>query len=427
MKGKRTRPQNPGMGMLHRRIEIAQKAAFLISMRAPYKCLYGGRGSAKSWSIARALLLLGIRKKLLILCARQFQASVAQSVHRLLKAQINLLKLHDVYDVKQTTIVNKRNGTEFIFAGLQHNIDSIRSMEGIDICWIEEGESVSEESWEVLDPTIRSAHGEIWVSFNPKEETDPTYIRMIKNPMPGVVAVKMLWFDNPWLSPRLLMQLEHMRLTDPERYIHVWEGGLWSKSASHVLNGKWGIAEFTPQEHWQGPFFGADWGFSQDPTVLTKSFIYEVTPGFIDGDRVVMPVRDLYLAEEAFGVGVDISETPAMFDLVSDSRKYTIIADCARPETISHMCNAGFMVEPCNKWAGCVEDGIAYLRSFRKIIIHPNCPNLQEEARLWSYKVDPKTKKVTRILKPGFDHGMDSIRYAHENMITHSPSMFDLQ
>jgi phage terminase large subunit len=369
-----------------------------------------------------------MQKKLLILCAREFQTSIAQSVHRLLKAQVYRLGLQSVYDVQKTSIVNKYNGTEFIFAGLRHNIDSIRSMEGIDICWIEEGESISEESWEVLDPTIRSAHGEIWVSFNPREETDPTYKRMVKNPMPGTIAVKMNWQDNKWLSPRLRSQLLHMRKTDPERYHHIWEGGLWTRSISHVLNGKWAVTDFKVSEAWGSPLFGSDFGFSQDPTTLIKSYIDVVEPGSIVDGKIVTPVRDLYIAEEAFGIGVDTNDIPKeLYDTVSESRLYNIIADSARPETISALSNAGYMIEGCQKWPGCVEDGIAYLRSFRKIIIHADCVSIQEEARLWSYKVNEKTGKVTRLLKPGFDHGWDAVRYGHEAQITHTPSMFDVQ
>jgi len=419
--------QTSKAGMIQR-IELPPKAAFLISQRAPYKCLWGGRGSGKSWSIALALLLLGMQKKLLILCAREFQTSIAQSVHRLLKAQIVRLRLQSVYEVNKTSIVNKINGTEFIFAGLRHNIDSVRSMEGIDICWIEEGESITDHSWEVLDPTIRSAHGEIWVSFNPRESTDPTYKRMIARPMPGTIAVKMNWTDNNWLSPRLLAQLKHMRRVDPERYIHVWEGGLWARSKAHVLNGKWGIDEFTINPDWEGPFFGADWGFSQDPTALVKLHIETVTPGgerLHEGRKVpVMPVRDLYVSEEAFGVGIDTDCLPELFDTVSESRLYHIIGDNARPETISAMNRAGFMVDSCDKWKGSVEDGITFLRGFRKIHIHVDCRRMQEEARLWSYKV--VGDKVTRVLKPGFEHGWDAARYALQSKITRTLTMFDL-
>jgi phage terminase large subunit len=146
-----------------------------------YKVLHGGRGSGKSWGVARALLILAAQKPMRILCTREVQNSILESVHKLLSDQVEALCLSHFYEIQKTTIKGA-NGSQFIFEGLRHNINSIKSMEGVDVCWVEEAEKVTEESWRVLVPTIRAPGSEIWVTFNPHLETDPTYQRFIANP-----------------------------------------------------------------------------------------------------------------------------------------------------------------------------------------------------------------------------------------------------
>lgn len=420
---------------------------FVMGTGVRYRVVYGGRGSVKSWTIARVLLLYGCQRKLLIVCAREFQKSIRESVHRLLSSQIQRLHLTDEYDVRETKIVNRHTGTEFIFVGLHHNLESIKSMEGIDIVWVEEAETVSEESWRVLDPTVRRDGSEIWVSFNPRTEEDPTWKRFVVDPMPGTVACQVTWKDNLWLPEVLRIQAEWMREHDPEGYAHIWEGKLWFKNDAQVLNGKWAIKDFEIKPEWinpdmpfadgtmwTGPYFGDDWGFAVDPTAVVKSYIHVLNARDIgrttkgaDGSDVPVPLhRDLYLAEEAFAVGCEILDLPALFDQVSESRRYQHIADCARPEVISHMRGQFFDIVPCTKWENCAKDGIAYLRGFDHIYIHPSCTNLYEEARLWSYKTDKLSGKVLPDLKPGHDHGMDAVRYSHEAMITRDLSMWEL-
>lgn len=401
-----------------------------------YRVVHGGRGSVKSWTIARALIMLACKSKKRILCAREYQKSIKESVHFLLKSQIERMRLEDEFIVRDTEIVNRWNGSQFIFAGLHHNVSSLKSTEAIDICWIEEAETTSQDSWDTLDPTIRKPGSEIWISFNPIQETDPVYkmFAVKEHRLPGAVVVQVGWADNPWLPPVLRRQAEYMREHDPERYEHIWGGKTWFKNDAQVLNGKWGLKEFEPKDDWTGPYYGADWGFSQDPTALTRSFVEVLNPEDFgktyrteSGDEAYLPLRrNLYLRHEAFALGCETIDLPNMFDSVPDVRKYVIKADNARPETISHMKNAGFLIEACEKWPNCAEDGVTYLRGFEHIYIHPECPRIYEEARLWSYQVDRLTKAISRKLAPGYDHGWDSVRYAHESMITHTPTMFDV-
>jgi len=190
---------------------------------ARYKVLDGGRGGGKSWGIARALLIMGAQRPLRVLCAREFQNSIKESVHELLASQIAALGLQGKYEILNTEIRGV-NGTTFSFAGLKRNITNIKSYEGCDICWVEEAQTVSKASWDVLIPTIRKEGSEIWVSFNPQLEEDETYRRFIKSPPPDTVRITINWYDNPWFSDVLRVEKDHLKAIDPEAYENVWEG-----------------------------------------------------------------------------------------------------------------------------------------------------------------------------------------------------------
>jgi phage terminase large subunit len=191
---------------------------------ARYKVAYGGRGSAKSWSFARALLLKGINEPLRILCAREIQKSIKDSVHQLLSDQINNLEISSKYSVQQTEI-NGANGTKFIFAGLSDmTVDTIKSYEGIDIVWCEEAQVISERSWKILIPTIRKEGSEIWISFNPDLESDPTFVRFVKNPAPDSIVAMVNWRDNPYFNEVMEKERQDCLVRFPNDYPNVWEG-----------------------------------------------------------------------------------------------------------------------------------------------------------------------------------------------------------
>jgi len=191
--------------------------------KSRYRVLYGGRGGAKSWGVARALLIKGAQKPLRILCAREFQTSIRDSVHKLLCDQIIDLRLDGFYEITQTSIRGK-NGTEFSFVGLKNNVANVKSYEGVDICWVEEAQTTSRLSWNVLIPTIRKQDSEIWVTFNPELETDETYQRFVIYPPSNSVVTKINWSDNPWFPETLDLEKNALRDRDPESYNTVWEG-----------------------------------------------------------------------------------------------------------------------------------------------------------------------------------------------------------
>lgn len=198
---------------------------------APYKIAYGGRGGAKTWNFAAALLIIGQQRRIRVLCARELQKSMEESVHQTLVDVITAYGFDGFYTPTQKEIVGK-NGTTFLFSGLRHNIDSIKSKAGINICWVEEANTVSKTSWTKLEPTLRSnallgqgdAVPELWISMNPELDTDEAFQRFVLNPPPGAVVININWRDNPWFPDDLRRQMEHMKATDRDEWLHVWEG-----------------------------------------------------------------------------------------------------------------------------------------------------------------------------------------------------------
>jgi phage terminase large subunit len=391
-----------------------------------YKVLYGGRGAGRSWTVARILLTLGASKTLRVLCARELQRSIQDSVHKLLVDQIKALQIPG-YEITQREIRHVQTGTVFLFEGLRYNITKIKSMEGIDICWVEEAERVSKESWQVLIPTIRKAGSEIWITFNPDLEDDPTYARFVKHPPPRSFVQKVSWADNPWFPEELREEKDYLYRVDPEAAEHVWGGETRSASDAQIFRGKWKVEHFDEPkiEHtgstgkfrhaengWQGPYQGLDFGFAQDPTALIRCWI-EPPKKKAKGAKFLGNGR-LFISKQAYKIGLDTDKMPQFFrQKVPNYRLWATRADSARPETISYLKKHGMpQIRPVIKWNGSIEDGIAYLRSFEEIIIHPDCPNVKDEFRLYSYKVDDRTGDILPDILDKHNNTIDAIRYA---------------
>ncbi|MGA8539321.1 MAG: PBSX family phage terminase large subunit [Terriglobales bacterium] len=372
--------------------------------RSRYKVAHGGRGSSKSWSFAKALILRAAEKRLRILCCRELMNSISESVHHLLADQIRAMRLGHKFEVQQQAILGV-NGSEFIFAGLATNPEKIRSTEGVDIAWVEEGEHISERSWEILVPTIRQEDSEIWVSMNPDLVSDPSYERFVLNPPPNSIVKKVNWQENPWLPEVLRQEKDYLYRVDPEAADYVWGGNPRTNLSAQIFHGKYIVSEFEPRDGWAGPYYGADWGFAADPTVLMRCWI--------DGRRLLVD-------GEAYGFGVELDRVPGLFEQVPRSREYLIRADNSRPETIAHIKSRGFRIEGASKWDGSIEDGIGFLRSFEQIVIHPRCTHLQDEARLYSYKRDRLSGDVLPDIVDKHNHCWDSIRYALEPIVRRS-------
>jgi len=208
---------------LKREIEFPSKLTFLINENHRYKVLYGGRGGAKSWGAARALIIKAAKSKIRVLCAREIQNSIRDSVIKLLSDQIQSMGLSSHFEI-QRDVIKGINGSEFLFKGLRMNVQEIKSTEGIDICWVEEAQTVSKASWDVLIPTIRKDGSEIWITFNPELDTDITYQRFVMNPPATAKVVKVNWQDNPWFPKELIAEKDDLKERDPDSYLTVWEG-----------------------------------------------------------------------------------------------------------------------------------------------------------------------------------------------------------
>lgn len=365
---------------------------------ARYKGAWGGRGSGKSHFFAEMLVERSIIDKTDAVCVREIQKSLAQSVKKLIENKIDAMGVSDRFKVTENSIKSDLGGV-IIFQGMQnHTADSIKSLEGYDVAWVEEAQSLSQRSLDLLRPTIRKPGSELWFSWNPSLETDPVdaFLRC-DNPPPDSAVVRVNYGDNPWLPEVLRAELEYDKRRDPDKYAHVWLGEYVRNSESRVFK-NWTIEEF---ERPAGTVFrlGADWGFAVDPSVLIRCSI--------EANR-------LYIDYEAYSVGCEIVNLPELFMSIPEAEKWPITADSARPETISHMQKNGFpKIRAAIKGSGSIEDGIEWLKSF-DIVVHPRCIHTIDELTLYSFKTDPLTGAVLPILEDKNNHVIDGLRYACE-------------
>lgn len=367
---------------------------------ARYKGAHGGRGSGKSHFFAEMLIERCIMQKTDAVCVREVQRTLNQSVKKLLELKIEALGVGSLFDVQESKIIAPYGGL-IIFQGMQnHTADSIKSLEDFDVAWVEEAQSLSQRSLDLLRPTIRKAGSELWFSWNPDHETDPVdaFLRG-PNPYPDSVVVEANYRDNPWLPDVLKQELTYDQARDPDKFAHIWLGKYQRNSEARVFR-NWTVEDFEVDES-QIIRQGADWGFSVDPTVLVQAYIVG---------------RKLYVPYEAYRVGCEIIDTPTLFMTVPDSEKWPIIADSARPETISHVRKSGFpKIMPAVKGAKSLEEGVEFLKSF-DIIVHPRCQHLIDELTLYSYKTDPLTGLVLPALEDKDNHVIDALRYACEGV-----------
>lgn len=391
------------------RVELPPKLVPVFTPRRGdvlYRAAHGGRGSGKSFSFAKMAAIYGYAEPLRVLCTREYQVSIKESFHAELKAAIASEEwLSAFYDVG-VDYLRGANGTEFIFRGLRHNIGNIKSLARIDLTIVEEAEDVPEPSWLALEATVfRQPQSELWAIWNPREEDSPVDQRFRKSPSERAVIAEVNYQDNPWFPDNLelLRQREEGRL-DGNTYAHIWNGDYLRNSAAQILSGKWRVAEFEPSKDWNGPYHGLDFGFSQDPLACTRKWIHD---------------DNLYVELETGGVGIELDHTvPLLKKDIPGIERFEVLADNSRPESISHLQRHGLpRCKAAKKWSGSVEDGIAHLRSYKEIIIHPRCKESIREARLYSYKVDRLSGQVLDTPVDANNHYIDSWRYGLDNQI----------
>jgi len=393
------------------RIEIPPKLIPVFAkpvMR--YRVAYGGRGSGKTYTFAKMLALRGAMFANagisgVLLCGREYMNSLNESSMEEVKAAIRSEPwLTSVYEVGEKYIRTKCGSVSFVFAGLRHNLDSIKSKAQILIAWIDEAETVSDIAWKKLLPTVRADNSEVWVTYNPEVEGSPVDIRFRKADLGGDgVVVSVNYDDNPWFPSVLELERQRDLKNLPyEEYEWIWEGAYRQISDAQIFRGKYKVEEFQPNpKTWNGPYCGLDFGFANDPTAAVKLWVND--------DK-------LYVEYEAYKVGLEIDETSEYVNgLIPEISRHVVRADTARPETISYLRRPGMpRLKAVEKGKGSVEDGIEFIKSFDQVIIHPRCTNTAKEFRLYSYKVDRLTEEIRPDPVDDNNHAIDAIRYALE-------------
>lgn len=373
---------------------------------ARYKGAKGGRGSGKSHFFAELLVEEHIANPdQQTVCIREIQKSLKFSAKKLIEDKIRALGVQELFDITMTEIRRVGGQGIIIFQGMQdHTADSIKSLEGFNRAWIEEAQSISARSMELLLPTIRAPGSELWFSWNPDQPDDPVELHFKDvDDDTDFILVHVNYQDNPFCPDELIQEAKRHARVSPETYNHVWLGGYNTRNEAQVFHGKWRVEEFEPGEDWQ-PMFGADWGFAQDATTAVEVYVVD---------------RTLYIRREAYKVGLEQDHIPGFFKRhIPGIDRHVIRADSARPETISHVKGKGLpKTEGVKKWPGSVEDGVEYMRSFDEIVIHPDCEHAAEEFRLYSYKVHKQTGDILPQIDDSWNHCIDAVRYSLQPLI----------
>jgi phage terminase large subunit len=392
--------------------------------RKMFKVFKGGRGGMKTWQVGRSMLMKGAQQKEKQLCGREFQNSMADSVQALMKDQSNMLGLGDFYHHTDSETTGD-NGTTIAYKGFARNIANLKSFEGAKRLWMEEAQTTSQDTLDVLLPTLRQKEIEIIITYNPDADDDPIekFVRSLPPELAYVAHVN--WKDNPWLPEALKIQKDlrlrrisestndEERELEQEAYDRIWLGKTRGTSHSRIFAGKCMQQDFQVERRYDekgqacyfinghpvhGPYFGVDWGFSGSPTAACRAWIAD---------------ECLWIDHELYEYRLDIDKTPDKLKTLPLLEDHIVRADCARPESISYCQKHGIkQIIAAEKWPESVEEGIRILRGFKKIIFHTRCTNFMEESRLYSFKVDAKTGDVTRDIVKKFDNLWDSLRYA---------------
>lgn len=383
---------------------------FDFSRHYRFRGARGGRGSAKTRSFALAAALRADElaeqgQSGIILCGREFMNSLEDSSMAEVKAAIESIPwLREQYDIGEKYIRTKNRRIEFVFAGLRHNLDSIKSKSRILIAWVDEAEAVSEVAWQKLLPTVREEGSEVWVTWNPEQDGSPTDKRFVKHPPENSIVVELNYHDNPYFPDSLEQQRQDdKKRMDDGTYAWIWEGAYREESEAQIFAKCYEVAEFEPDADWT-MVQGLDWGFANDPTAAVRCYVWD--------DK-------LFISHEAGKVGLELDDTPDFITKrIPDFEKWETRADNARPESIRYVNRHGLpRVKACDKGKGSVEDGIAHIKSYQRVTIHPRCSETIREFRTYSYKVDRLSGAVKPEPQDADNHYIDALRYSLEPLM----------
>lgn len=395
-------------------IEESPKLTRNFMRPARTRVFKGGRGSGKTRGIAlrsalRVYQLAEMGVEGVFLASREHLNSLDESSMEEIKGAIRSVPwLAAYFDIGEKYIRTRNRRISYAFAGLRHNLDSIKSKARIIGNWTDEAENVSEVAWRKLIPTIREEgdgwQAENWISYNPESAESATHRRFVASPPDDCIVTEVNWRDNPWFPDILDKQrLEDQRIR-PEVYDHIWEGAFLTMTDAQIFAGKFAVEEFEPIPTWDGPYFGLDFGFANDPTAAVEAYIHK---------------RVLYVRREAGLVKLELDATGAFVtDRMPGAARATVRADSARPESISYLRRHGLSgIIAVDKWPGSVEDGIDHIKSYERVVIHPDCQQTAREFRLYSYKVDKNTGDILRVVMDANNHYIDALRYALGPMV----------
>lgn len=368
-----------------------------------YKAAFGGRASAKSHSFAEmAIAKMIYEPDLQVLGVRKYRESLTYSLKLLLERKIKKMGVPHLFDIK-SNIIERKDGDGFVaFKGLQdHNAESVKSAEDFGLVIVEEATELDQRSLDMLIPTMRKPGVELWFLWNPDQPTDPVdALFRGPNPPKDSIIKSVSFRDNTFISQKTLDDEERDRLADAEKHDWVWLGGYNVKSDAIVFSGRWRIAE-VDTANWDGPYYGADWGFANDPTALIEVWV--------SGNQI-------YVSRESYAYRLESDRIARRWkkDLPGVERQ-VIRGDNSRPETISMVKRDYRGLRACEKWPGCVEDRIDWLRSY-EILVHPRCVNMQTELKRYRYKQNKGGDVLSQIIDKD-NHLIDSLAYALEPLI----------
>lgn len=386
-------------------LRIPPKLIPVFTGKARYRGAKGGRGSGKTITFAKMSAVKGYMlaqagKSGVILCGREFQNSLDESSMAEVKAAIEAEPwLADYYEVGERFIRTKNRRIEYVFTGLRHNLDSVKSKAKIHIAWVDEAEGVSEKAWRKLIPTVREPGSEIWATWNPEDPGSPTHKRFCLAPADDIKIAHVNWSDNPWFPEVLERERQDDLKYRADTYGHIWEGDFFSETEAQVFHGKWRVQEFEPEANWDGPYQGIDFGFRPDPLCALRVWVH---------------ARKIFIEYEAYAPGIEIDATTDFIaKRIPDFAAHVSRADSAEPKTISYLSRSGLpKIEAVKKWPNSVMEGVRFIRGFEAVVIHPRCPNAAKDFRLYSHATDRLTGDIKPDLLDADNHAPDTLRYA---------------
>lgn len=393
-------------------IQLPRKLEFFEKQRARFKGAYGGRGAAKTETCGAGAVLLMAGLGVNFLCCREIQKSIKDSVKKTLDDKIMEFGLAEAFISTRDEIVH-RSGARASFAGLRDNATSIRSRKGDMVAWVDEANTVSQSSLEILIPTLRTrwpdgSMPEFWFTWNPRSAKDPVD-KLLRGPdcPPGSIVRRVNYEDNPWFPENLRLLMEWDKLRDPDKYKHIWLGEYAEMTSARVFK-NWKIGTCEIPARGKRPYYGVDFGFAQSPTVANRMWLLDNNVLYID--REVSKLECTIVTTPDLLMQLDGEDAPS-----GGIKSWPFRADSARPETIRHLRDHGFpQIQGARKGPGSVNEGVEFLKA-RDVVIHPNCKFTIDNFVLFSWETDKLTNEVLPKLKDGNDDHIDAIRYALED------------